>query len=150
MVAHPWLSIVIPVHDEVENLDELHHELAEVLKSLEDGAEILLVDDGGRRGAALELGERADDVLQPIMDRRALVGPCRRGASDLERRGRATLFDVLQARRESGKLLLDGAGAHWSRHRLERTPELSDQGVDPGARLLEALAQGSELVLAIR
>ncbi|HME69642.1 MAG TPA: glycosyltransferase family 2 protein [Myxococcota bacterium] len=59
MVANPWLSIVIPVHDEVENLDELYQELSEALKSLEDGAEIILVDDGSRDGSLAKIRELA-------------------------------------------------------------------------------------------
>jgi glycosyltransferase involved in cell wall biosynthesis len=59
MVAHPWLSIVIPVHDELENLEELHHELSEALKSLEDSAEIILVDDGSRDGSLAKIRELA-------------------------------------------------------------------------------------------
>jgi dolichol-phosphate mannosyltransferase len=59
MVANPWLSIVIPVHDEVENLEELHHELSEALKSLVDSAEIILVDDGSRDGSLAKIGELA-------------------------------------------------------------------------------------------
>ncbi|HYB13448.1 MAG TPA: glycosyltransferase family 2 protein [Myxococcota bacterium] len=59
MVANPWLSIVIPVHDEVENLEALHLELAEALKSLEDGAEIVLVDDGSRDGSLAKMRELA-------------------------------------------------------------------------------------------
>ncbi len=59
MVANPWLSIVIPVHDEVENLEELHHELSEALKSLEDSAEVILVDDGSRDGSLAKIRELA-------------------------------------------------------------------------------------------
>src|SRR5208337_366111 len=59
MVVNPWLSIVIPVHDEVENLEELHHELSEALKSLEDSAEVILVDDGSRDGSLAKIRELA-------------------------------------------------------------------------------------------
>jgi len=72
MVANPWLSIVIPVHDEVENLDELYGELTETLKSLEDGAEIILVDDGSRDQSLAKIRELAarDSRVRAV----ALVG----------------------------------------------------------------------------
>jgi glycosyltransferase involved in cell wall biosynthesis len=59
MAASPWLSIVIPVHDEVENLEELYLELSEALKTLEDGAEVILVDDGSRDGSLAKIRELA-------------------------------------------------------------------------------------------
>jgi glycosyltransferase involved in cell wall biosynthesis len=39
---------VVPVHDEEDNLEPLHRELCEALKSLGDELEIVLVDDGSR------------------------------------------------------------------------------------------------------
>jgi glycosyltransferase involved in cell wall biosynthesis len=72
MVASPWLSIVIPVHDEVENLEELYRELSESLKSLEDSAEIILVDDGSRDGSLAKMRELA--VRDPRVCPVALAG----------------------------------------------------------------------------
>jgi glycosyltransferase involved in cell wall biosynthesis len=46
--AVPTLSVVVPVHDEEDNLEPLHTELCDALKALGDGLEIVLVDDGSR------------------------------------------------------------------------------------------------------
>jgi glycosyltransferase involved in cell wall biosynthesis len=51
------LSVVVPVRDEAENLDELHRELAAVLGALGLDCEILFVDDGSRDGSFERLAE---------------------------------------------------------------------------------------------
>ena len=43
---NPDISIVIPLHDEEDNIATLHEELAHVLSALSVTSEILLVDDG--------------------------------------------------------------------------------------------------------
>lgn len=55
----PRVSVVIPVHDEEESLEQLHAELCEVLKPLEGGAEIVLVDDGSRDGSLAKMRQLA-------------------------------------------------------------------------------------------
>lgn len=45
------LSVVLPVYNEVENLEPLHAELTEVLAALGRSYEILYVDDGSRDGS---------------------------------------------------------------------------------------------------
>jgi polyisoprenyl-phosphate glycosyltransferase len=47
IVAHePLLSVVVPVLDEEENLEELHRRLTESVASLEGETEVIYVDDG--------------------------------------------------------------------------------------------------------
>jgi glycosyltransferase involved in cell wall biosynthesis len=46
------LSVVIPVHDEIDNLVPLLDELAEVLSTLTAPFEVVMVDDGSRDGTA--------------------------------------------------------------------------------------------------
>ena len=55
----PRVSVVIPVHDEEESLEQLHAELCEVLKPLEGGAEIVLVDDGSHDGSLAKMRQLA-------------------------------------------------------------------------------------------
>ena len=45
------ISVVIPVYDEAESIEELHRQLAEFASSLEDTLEIIFVDDGSRDGS---------------------------------------------------------------------------------------------------
>jgi len=42
------ISVVIPVHNEKDNLDSLHEELVGVLNSLNEEYEVIIVDDGSR------------------------------------------------------------------------------------------------------
>lgn len=42
----PALSVVVPIHDEVESIPTLHAELTTVLKDHEGGVELIFVDDG--------------------------------------------------------------------------------------------------------
>jgi glycosyltransferase involved in cell wall biosynthesis len=46
--AHLMLSVVIPVHDEEENVRELERRLALVLDRLDEPSEVIFVDDGSR------------------------------------------------------------------------------------------------------
>jgi len=48
IVGAPDLSIVVPVYDEAESLEELHGRLTEVLNKLDLRSEIIFVDDGSR------------------------------------------------------------------------------------------------------
>jgi len=46
----PYVSVVVPLYDEVENLAELHRELVTSLETLGRPFELVLVDDGSRDG----------------------------------------------------------------------------------------------------
>ena len=46
MDAYPTYSVVIPIHDEQESLQELQRRLSDTLPLLDGDAEVLLVDDG--------------------------------------------------------------------------------------------------------
>ncbi len=51
MTAQPFLSVVVPVYDEAENLEALHRALHESLDATPGGVEFLFVDDGSRDGS---------------------------------------------------------------------------------------------------
>src|SRR5258705_819577 len=51
MDAPPFLSIVVPVLDEEENLPELHERVTSALAGLEGGYELIYVDDGSTDGS---------------------------------------------------------------------------------------------------
>jgi len=44
------LTVVIPVHNEVGNVEPLYHELADVLRTIPETTEILFIDDGSTDG----------------------------------------------------------------------------------------------------
>jgi polyisoprenyl-phosphate glycosyltransferase len=48
LTSQPVFSVVVPVHDEEDNLRELQVRLARVLDELDEAAEVILVDDGSR------------------------------------------------------------------------------------------------------
>ena len=54
MSAAPGLSVVIPVHDEVDSLEPLHRELDAALARIPTESELIFVDDASRDGS----GER--------------------------------------------------------------------------------------------
>lgn len=53
MSSHPAprLSVVVPIHDEVESLEPLYREIFENVGDVAGGAELVLVDDGSRDGS---------------------------------------------------------------------------------------------------
>lgn len=64
--SRPWLSVVVPVFDEVDSLAPLHRELDAALAPWADRIEILFVDDGSRdgSGAVLRDLQRKDDRVR--------------------------------------------------------------------------------------
>lgn len=55
-----WLSVVIPIYDEAENVEPLWRELGDVLDKLEGDAEIIFVDDGSRDQSTARVRELAE------------------------------------------------------------------------------------------
>lgn len=68
MVRDPYLSIVIPVHNEIESLVPLQSEIDAALASLDQPIEILWVDDGSTDGSLEQLLEIAanDDRVRVL------------------------------------------------------------------------------------
>lgn len=65
----PFLSVVVPVFDEEENLPELHTRLSAVLAGLGHAYELILVNDGSRdRSLALLRGMAASDPHVVVVD----------------------------------------------------------------------------------
>ena len=68
----PFLSVVVPVFEEAENLEALHGELDRALASVEGGVEFHYVDDGSRDASAEVM--RALAKRDPRIRRLALAG----------------------------------------------------------------------------
>lgn len=68
----PFVSVVVPLYNEVDNVVELHRELTAALSGLGRPYEILLVDDGSTDGTALKLRdvEAADPRVRVLTLRR--------------------------------------------------------------------------------
>jgi len=91
------LSIVVPVHDERENLEPLVRELNDTLKPDEHRVEILLVDDASRDGSSEEI------------EQLARTWPHVHGLHLRERRGQTAAFDAgFKAARGRFVVTLDG------------------------------------------
>lgn len=62
----PYLSVVVPVFEEAENLETLHGELDRALAGVAGGVEFLYVDDGSGDGSASVLADLAkqDDRIR--------------------------------------------------------------------------------------
>ena len=72
MTDVPEISVVIPLYNEVENVEDLCRELKQALAPLGRPYEVLLVDDGSKDGTgkrALELA-KADPTLRVLRLRR--------------------------------------------------------------------------------
>jgi len=76
------LSVVVPIHDERDNLEPLVSELNEVLVPAEGGVEIVLVDDGSTDGST--------ELIAGLARRHPHV----RGIHLRERRGQTAAFDA--------------------------------------------------------
>jgi glycosyltransferase involved in cell wall biosynthesis len=69
---HPHISVVVPLYNEAENLDELYRQLREALAPLGRPFELVLVDDGSRDGTRDRLLalEAADPSVKAVLLRR--------------------------------------------------------------------------------
>jgi glycosyltransferase involved in cell wall biosynthesis len=114
------VSLVVPVYNEVENLEPLYEALQSVIGALAGGCEVVLVDDGSTDGSA----ERLDDLAQ-----------------------RDPRFVVVHLRRNSGKSAALSAGFDQARGEFVVTldADLQDDPADIPA-LLAKLAEGFDLV----
>jgi glycosyltransferase involved in cell wall biosynthesis len=65
----PKLSVVVPIHNEVDSLPALHAELDAVLKDFPGGVELVLVDDGSTDGSLelLRAMERDDTRVRLVV-----------------------------------------------------------------------------------
>ncbi len=70
--GNPAISVVIPLYDEVENLEDLHREVTSTLEEAGRSFELVLVDDGssdGTRAKLLEI-EGRDERVRVVLLRR--------------------------------------------------------------------------------
>jgi glycosyltransferase involved in cell wall biosynthesis len=51
----PYISVVIPLYNEADNIPHLYHELTEALESLDHSYEVIIVDDGSQDDSYLQL-----------------------------------------------------------------------------------------------
>ncbi len=62
----PYLSVIVPVYNEEDNVLELYDRLCPVLRSLGRPYEVLFIDDGSTDGTALRLGTIRDDSVSVV------------------------------------------------------------------------------------
>ncbi len=67
-LAPPEISVVVPLHNEQENVAELYRRLCDTLRGLETSYEILLVDDGSRDATStlIDAFAGADPRIVPL------------------------------------------------------------------------------------
>jgi glycosyltransferase involved in cell wall biosynthesis len=115
-----YLSVVLPVFNELENIDILHQQLKQVLTDLGRTFEIIYVDDGSTDGSSAKLQELAatDDTVI-----------------------------VIQLRRNFGQTAALSAGIDWARGEIVVCQDADLQN-DPEdiPRLLDKLDEGYDLV----
>jgi polyisoprenyl-phosphate glycosyltransferase len=65
----PVFTIIAPVYNETESLDELYRQICEVLESTGDAWELVLVDDGSKDGSTDKIREMAavDERVRPVI-----------------------------------------------------------------------------------
>ena len=62
MTQNPYISVVIPVHNEQEVLEELYARLTKAMDALDKSYEVVLINDGSK--------DRSAEILQSFHDRR--------------------------------------------------------------------------------
>jgi glycosyltransferase involved in cell wall biosynthesis len=118
------LGIVVPLHDEQENVRPLVDELLETIRGLSIPAIAWLVDDGSTDLTWKRIEERLD--AEPLL-LCALRHPCRRGQS-------AALLSGALASRSSHLATLDGDLQNDPRDLLRMLPHLAEADVVLGRR----------------
>jgi glycosyltransferase involved in cell wall biosynthesis len=116
MAPRPYLSVVIPVYDEADNVVELHRELTASLEPMGRPYEVVFVDDGSRDGTLDRL---------------------------IEIEGRDRRVRVLRLRRNFGQTAAFSAGFDHARGEVVVTSD-GDRQNDPAdiPRLVARLEQG--------
>ena len=124
MASRPFLSVVIPVFNEAENVAELHRELTASLEPMGRPYEVLLVDDGS-----------VDGTLERL----------------LEIEGRDRRVRVLRLRRNFGQTAAFSAGFDHARGEVVVTSD-GDLQNDPAdiPKLIAEINQGADLVCGYR
>ena len=56
----PIVSVIVPVYNEIDNVDLMYHELLEAMQSQPRPFEIVLVDDGSVDGTTAKLEQVAE------------------------------------------------------------------------------------------
>src|SRR5262249_3706842 len=116
MAPRPFLSVVIPVFDEADNVAELHRELTASLEPIGRPYEVLFVDDGSR-----------DKTLERLIEIEARDGRVR----------------VLRLRRNFGQTAAFSAGFDHARGDVVGTSEGAGQSAPADIpRLVARLEQG--------
>jgi glycosyltransferase involved in cell wall biosynthesis len=122
--VRPAVSVVVPIFNEADNLDDLHRELTQALEAMGRPYEIILVDDGSRDGSLARL-------------------------ADIEARDRRVR--VLALRRNFGQTAAFSAGFDHARGGIVVTSD-GDLQNDPAdiPRLVAKLEEGFDMVCGWR
>ena len=99
MTQTPEISVVIPLYNEVENVDDLCRELKQALCTLGRSYEVLLVDDGSKDGTgkrALELAKEEPTLRVLRLRQRNQRGRQSRHQSHAKNRKGEAIQEALQ------------------------------------------------------
>jgi len=68
-MTNPVITIIAPIFNELENIPELYHRMREVMSSVGETWELILVDDGSRDGSTDMIRKLAetDDHVRPVI-----------------------------------------------------------------------------------
>ena len=68
-MTNPVITIIAPIFNELENIPELYHRMREVMSSVGETWELILVDDGSRDGSTDLIRKLAetDDHVRPVI-----------------------------------------------------------------------------------
>ena len=117
-VENPYLSAVVLVYNEVDNIEPLHHELIDVLQTLSTPFEVVYIDDGSDDGSTERLSAIASH------DARVRVVSFRRNFGQT-----AAVQAGIDHSRGEVLVFLDGDGQN-DPHDIPRLLEKIDEGYD--------------------